>query len=145
MTSSNVLCCLATRIPKEHPSALLSIFLTALDARLRSNKPFTFLLGDTPEKSEAIIVLQEIENDTSMFPQYHTRYLMITRNLEENRAYIEMYPGESFGGLELEGVEQWRIGQDQCFDMDNITHERVPWKCTRCHCSYAVSVMRGGK
>lgn len=145
MTSNTMLCCPATRIPREHSSILLSVFLSALDARLRLDKPFTLLVGDIPGKSEPIIELQEIKNDNYMQPGYRIRYFMITRNLEENRAYIEMYPGESFGELELEAVEEWRMEQDQWWNMDNITNERVRWRCSSCQCSYAARILRGSE
>lgn len=143
MASSIILCCLATRIPREHPSILLSLFLSALDAHLRSNKPFTFLAGDIPMMSEPILELQEIRDDNTYSPKYNSRYFLLTKDLESNRPYIEMYPGESFGKLELESVEMWRMGQERSWDCDAITGERVGWRCEECCCSWSVRVLRG--
>ncbi|KAF7862510.1 hypothetical protein EAF04_007383 [Stromatinia cepivora] len=143
MTSSIILCCPATRIPRAHPSILLSIFLSALDARLRHNTPFSLLTDDAPANCEAILELQEIKEDNTMRPKYHMRYFVLINHLEENRAYIEMYPGESFGELELEAVECWRMGREKWWDVDGVTDERVTWRCSDCRCSYAVRVLRG--
>ncbi|TEY34849.1 hypothetical protein BOTCAL_0607g00060 [Botryotinia calthae] len=124
MTSSVVLCCLATSIPRGHSSNLLSLFLSALDARLRLNKAFPLLAGDIPTKSEPIIELQSIEKDRNTYPKYHMRYFLLTDDLEKHRPYIEMYPGDSFGELEIQAVVQWKKEQKQWWSMDNITDER---------------------
>ncbi|KAF7943607.1 uncharacterized protein EAE97_005678 [Botrytis byssoidea] len=124
MSSSVILCCLATSIPRGHSSNLLSLFLSALDARLRLNKAFPLLAGNIPTKLEPIIELQKIEKDSTTSPKYHIRYFLLTDDLEKHRPYIEMYPGESFGELEVQAVIQWEKEQKQWWSMDSITDER---------------------
>ncbi|ESZ95154.1 hypothetical protein SBOR_4454 [Sclerotinia borealis F-4128] len=145
MASNVILCCVATQAPREHLSILLSVFLTALEARIRLNKPFSFPAGGTPRESEPIIELQEIKKDDTMQPEYNSRYFMLTGNLKENRAYIEMYPGESFVELKLEAVERWKMKYELWWSMDNITDERVKWRCSSCKCSYTVRTLREAK
>ncbi|KAF7955559.1 hypothetical protein EAE96_004485 [Botrytis aclada] len=145
MSSSVILCCLATSIPRGHSSNLISLFFSALDARLRLNKTFPLLAGDIPIKAEPIIELQHIEKDSTASPKYHIRYFLLTDDLEKHRPYIEMYPGDSFGELEIQAVAQWKKEQKQWWSMDSITDERVIWRCSSCQCSYFVRVLRGSE
>ncbi|TGO34240.1 hypothetical protein BHYA_0206g00110 [Botrytis hyacinthi] len=124
MSSSVILCCLTTSIPRGHSSDLLSLFLSALDARLRLNEPFSLHAGGIPTKLEPIIELQKIEKDGTTSPKYHIRYFLLTDDLEKHRPYIEMYPGDSFGELEVQAVIQWKKEQKQWRSMDSITDER---------------------
>jgi hypothetical protein len=134
-------CCPSNPIPESHESPLLTLFLSALRDNITTKKDFL----DNPQLSweNPVIVFKETIGESAFRRSFHESYFVLIKDLVRDRAWIEMYPAESFKQVKLNEVESWLQKENCWWIKDNITTgERVIWMCKKCDRGYSVRVWR---